>query len=391
MHRIFLIFLVAIAAPLLAQTRAGARVPVVVFEVVLGIVIGPHVLGFIADDEFLSVMRTAGMVTVMFMAGMEMDFAQIRGRPLTLALIGWTGSVVIATVAVGALHVMPGVLVPMMVVIALTTTGLGSLLPILRDGGQLETQLGRMLLAAGTVGEVGPIVAASLVLSNRFSTWQELALLAAFLALVGFAAAVGTGLRPPKVIALLSRTLHASTQLPVRLALFLLASLIVISEFLGFEAVFGAFAAGMILGIATRGPEGEQFRTKIDAVCFGWFAPFFFVGTGVAFDVATLTRSVPTMLLLPVFLLLFVLLRGLPVILYRRELGKPERGPFALYSAVASLSLVVVIANVGLKSQHMSPDVAQALIGAALLSLLLYPTLARMLLPRPAAAPPVVD
>lgn len=381
-HPIFVIFVVAVAAPLLAQTRLGSRVPVVVIEVLLGVLIGPHVLQLIENDAFLATMRSVGMSAVMFMAGMEIDFNRIKGKPLSLAARGWLSSVVLAVLVVAVLHVIPDVKAPMMVVIALTTTGLGTLLPILRDSGQLKAPFGRMLLAAGTLGEVGPIVAVSLALSSRYSTWQEFLFLLVFLGLVGLAAAVGVGARPPKVIALLSRTMHASTQLPVRLSLMILGGLVLIANEFGFEAVFGAFAAGMIVGLATRGPDGEAFRLKIDAVCFGWFAPFFYVGTGIAFDIGALTRDLPTMLLLPSFLVLFLLVRGLPVLLYRRELAKPELLPFALSMSVTSLGLVVVITHVGLQTNHMSPDIARALVGAALLSLLVYPTLSRILLSR---------
>ncbi len=381
-HPIFVILVVAVVAPLLAQTRAGARVPVVVFEVLFGILIGPHVLRVIEYDVFTSSMRTIGMAVVLFMAGMEIDFQRIRGRPLSLAMQGWFASVLLAFMVVAALHAIPGVQAPMMVVIALTTTGLGTLLPILRDGGQLEQPFGRMLLAGGTLGEVAPIVAVSLALSDRYSTWQEFLFLVAFLGLVALAAAVGVGARPPKVLAVLSRTMHASTQLPVRVALVMLATWVVIAEEFGFEAVFGAFAAGMVVGLATRGPDGEPFRAKIDALGFGWFAPFFYVGTGVAFDVGALARDVTTMLLLPAFLLLFLLVRGLPVYLYRRDLARHEQLPFALCSGVTSLGLVVVITHVGLQSKHMNPDIAQALVGAAMLSLMVYPTFARLLLSR---------
>ena len=380
-HPIFVVFLAAVAAPLIAQTRLGSRLPVVVFEVVLGIVIGPHVLKLVADQGFLSFMREVGMVAVMFMAGMEIDFARIRGRPLTLGVAGWLASLAIGALALVLLQPILGLPLPAMLVIALATTGLGTLLPILRDGGLLASPLGAMLLAAGTVGEVGPIVAASLVLSSRFSTWREFALLVAFLGLVALAVALGAGLRPPKLLSLLARTMHASTQLPVRLALLLLATLIFLSQRFGFEAAIGAFAAGMIVGVAARGPDGEDFRKKIDAVCFGWFAPFFFVGTGVAFDVAALGRDLKTMLLVPAFLALFLLARGLPAwLLYRRDLPRSDLAPLALSSAVASLGLVVVITSVGLKSGHLDPDIARALVGAALLSLLVYPTAARALL-----------
>lgn len=379
-HPIFVVFLVAVMAPLIAQTRVGGRVPVVVFEVVLGMLVGPHVLGLVGDDRFLSFMHDVGMVAVLFMAGMEMDFGLIRGRPLQLAAAGWLATLAIGALAIGAINLVGGTVAPLMVVIALATTGLGTLLPILRDGGQLGTPLGRMLLAAGTVGEVAPIVAASLALSTRFASWQEFALLMVFLGLVGLAIAVGGGVRPPKVIALLARTMHQSTQLPVRLSLLLLGALVFLCEGMGFEAAFGAFAAGMIVGVAARGPDGEDFRNKMDAVCFGWFAPFFFVGTGVAFDVGGLVQSGATMLLLPVFLLLFLVARGLPALLYRRDLPRRDIAPFGLCSAVASLGIVVVVTSAGQKSGHMHAETANALVGAALLSLLVYPTAARALM-----------
>jgi Kef-type K+ transport system membrane component KefB len=381
-HPALVVFVAAVAAPLLTELRAGRRIPVVVLEVVLGIIIGPHVLGLVQLEGFVATMLRIGTAAVLFMAGMEIDFEKIRGRPLSLALRGWLISGGVAFLAVLVLHSIRGVEAPWMVTIALTTTGLAALGPILRDGGQLGTYFGRLVLAAGTVGEIGPIVATSLMLSDRYSTWQEFAFLLAFLALVALAAAVGMGARPPKVLAMLSRTMHASTQLPVRLALLLLTALFVLAEEFGFEGILGAFAAGMVVGLATRGKDGEPFRVKIDAVCFGWLTPFFFVGTGVAFDLAALSRDATTMLLTPALLILFLVARGVPTLLYRTDLPRSERPAFTLLTSVSSLGLVVVLVEIGLRAKNMNPDVASALIAAALLSSLVYPTLAGVLLSR---------
>jgi len=390
-HPVFVVLAAAVAAPLLAEMRAARRVPVVVLEVLLGILIGPHVLRLVEFDAFLSVMLIIGTTAVLFMAGMEIDFERIRGRPLSLALRGWAASVGLALLAVVLLHVIPGVHAPMMVTIALTTTALGTLLPILRDGGQFDTTFGRLLLATGMTGEVGPIVAVSLAVSQRYSSWQEFGFLLIFLALVVLASAVGMGARPPKLLALLSRTMHASTQLPVRLALFVLATLVVVAVEFGFEGILGAFAAGMVVGLATRGEEGKAFRGRIDAVCFGWFTPFFFVGTGIKFDLGGLTRDVTTMLLIPALLMLFLVVRGTPVLLYRHDIPKSEQLPFALYASVASLGLVVVLTEIGVRAKVMNPAIAQALMGAALLSSLVFPTLARVLSSRTPRLTPCAD
>jgi Kef-type K+ transport system membrane component KefB len=387
-HPIFWILVAAVVAPLLAEIPLGFNVPTVVIEVVLGIIIGPHVLKLVQFDGFVVTMFTIGMATTLFMAGMELDFNAIKGRPLSLAAGGWSVSVLLGITIVGLLHVIPQVHAPLMVTLALCTTGLGVLVPVFRDSGQLETAFGRLFMAAGTLGEVGPIIGMSLLLSQQYSTWQEVGFLLAFLAIVGIVVVVGMGARPPKVLALLSRHMHRSTQLPVRISLLMLAALLLLAEQFGFESIFGAFAAGMVVGQATRGADGKSLREKIEAVSFGWFYPFFFVGTGIKFDIATLGRDLTTMLLVPAFALLFLVIRGAPVFLYRDSIARAQRLSFALSSAVPSLSIIVVITEIGARTKTITPDVAAALIGAALLAVLLFPTIAGFLLSRIAAPIP---
>jgi len=385
-HPVFWILVAAVLAPLLAEIPVGFKMPVVVLEVVLGIVIGPHVMNLAQYEGFVAVMHTIGMAMTLFMAGMELDFAEIKGQPLFLAIGGWTVSVLLGVSVVGLLHVIPQVHAPQMVTLAICTTGLGVMIPIFRDSSQLGTAFGRLFLAAGTLGELGPIVAMALLLSRQYSTWQESGFLLVFLAIVGVAITVGVAARPPKLLAMLARHMHSSTQLPVRISLLMLGASLLLAESFGFEILLGALAAGMVLGVATRGKEGEPLREKLDAVSFGWFYPFFFVGTGIKFDIAALGRDLTTMLLVPAFVVLFLFVRGMPVLLYRSHIPAAQRLPFALSSAVPSLSIIVVITEIGVKLRSMNPDVAAALVGAALLSVLLFPTIAGALLTRGAPA-----
>ncbi len=381
-HPVFWVLFAAVVAPLLPALPMRLKIPVVVLEVLLGILFGPHALGFVEFDGFIAMMFPYAMATTLFMAGMELDFQKIRGRPLGLALGGWAVSLLVGVAAVGLLHVIPKVDAPFMVVLVLCTTGLGVLIAVFRDGGQLETPFGRLCLAAGTIGEIGPVVAMSLLLSRQYSTWQEFGFLLAFLLIVGIAIAVGMGARPPALLAFLGRQMHASSQLPVRLSFLLLAAMFVLAEKFGFESIFGAFAAGLVIGQITRGEDGDPLRHKIDAVSFGWFYPFFFVGTGIKFNIAALGHDLATMLLVPTFLALFLLIRGAPVMLYRNDIEKVQRLPFPLSLAVPSLSIIVVITEIGERARVMNPDVAAALVGAALLSVMVFPTLASALLSR---------
>lgn len=376
------IMLAAVLAPLLAELPMAWRLPAVVLEILFGIAIGPHGLDLVRFEGFTASMFGLGMAATLFMAGMELDFKHLSGHPLWLALRGWGASMLLGLCAGLLLMMTPLAHAPGVVMLALSTTALGTLLPILRDAGQLHTTFGRLFLAAGTVGEVGPIVAMSLAMSQQYSSWQEAGFLVLFLGVVFAMVAVGMGWREPRLVSLLSRSLHASSQLPVRIALLVLAGYFVLSEAFGFENVLGAFAAGMVVGSATRGHEGKAVRNKIDAVFFGWFMPFFFVGTGVKFQLHALTQDLTTALLVPAFVLAMLAVRGLPVLLYGAHLARGERLPFALLSAVASLSLVVVITDIGVHTHHLGAAVAAALVGAAVLSVLVFPAVAGVLLAR---------
>lgn len=383
-HPVFWILAAAVLAPLLAEIPIGLRVPVVVLEVVLGVVLGPHILNLVQFDGFVDTMFTFGMAATLFMGGMELDFEDLSGRPMFLALGGWALSVLLGATVVGFFHLIPDVRTPLMVILALCTTGLGVLTPSLRDNGHLKTTFGRFVLAAGTLGEVGPVVAMSLLLSQRYSTWVEAAFLLVFLAIIAIAFAVGVGARPPKVLEMLGRHMNQSTQLPVRLSLLLVATLLLLAQKFGFESFSGAFASGMIIGAATRGARRGALREKMETLLFSWFYPFFFVGTGIKFDLGALGRDPIMLLLVPVFAALFLLIRGAPVLLYRGQLDRAQRLPFMLSLAIPSLTIIVVITDIGVRTKTMNPEVAAAMIGAAMLSVLVFPTMANALLPRPA-------
>jgi len=380
-HPVFVVLAIAVVASLLAEIRFGIlRVPVVVWEMLLGILIGPQVLGLVKGGGLLQWLGdTLGLAALFFMAGLDLDLQKVKGRPLSLALRGWVLSLGLALGATVLLHSLPFLRAPMMVALVLTTTAMGTFLPILKDAGHLDTRFGTYVLAAGAVGEFAPVVVVSLVLTHEYGAWQEVALMLAFAAVAFGAALIALGLRPPKVLALLDRSMNSSTQLPIATSMLLLVSFDLLSRRVGLEAVLGSFAAGMVVGLASQGEPGKLFRQKIEALCFGFFVPFFFVVSGINLDLGALLHTTTSMLLVPLFLLLFLVVRGAPVFLYSNEMPKYQRLPFALYSATA-LPMVVAITNVGVQTGHLRTDLAAALVGAALMSVLLFPALAGALM-----------
>jgi Kef-type K+ transport system membrane component KefB len=374
-----LVLLAAAVAPILAAAAgravSGVVVPVVVVELVLGALIGPDGLGLADADDILTFLGELGLGFLFFFAGYEIEFDRIRGAPLRLAAVGWAITLALAYTLAGALAAAGVVLSGLLVGSAMTTTALGTLIPVLRDSGQLETNFGRYVLGAGAVGEFGPVLIVTLLLGTQSDTGTQVLLLIAFTAAAVLAAALSAG-AVGRSWQFIESNMETSGQVPVRLTVLLLFGLVVMASELGLDVILGAFAAGAILRLLLRGREVERFESKLDAVGFGLLIPFFFVTSGMALDLSALVGSVRALIELPVFLVLFLVVRGLPaLLLYRRVLDADGRWALALFSGT-QLPLVVAITTIGVDTGNMRVSTAAALVGAGVLSVLIYPSLA---------------
>ena len=258
----------------------------------LGALIGPDGLGLAEVDDILEFLGQLGLGFLFFFAGYEIDFERIRGTPLRLAVLGWLITLALAYGLAGLLAAAGVVLSGLLVGSALTTTALGTLLPVLRDEGELETNLGRYVLGAGAVGEFGPVLIVTLLLSTQSDTANQLLLLTAFTLLAVLAAAVSVG-AVGRGWRFIESQMETSGQVPVRLTVLLLFGLVVMAAELGLDVILGAFAAGAILRLLLRGREVERFESKLDAVGFGLLIPFFFVTSGMTLDLSALVEQRP--------------------------------------------------------------------------------------------------
>jgi Kef-type K+ transport system membrane component KefB len=254
---------------------------------------------------------------------------------------------------------------------ALATTAIGTLIPILRDNRDLKTPFGTNLLGAGAVGEFGPILLITLVLSTT-QPQKEALILVAFVVLAVALAMLSVRLATPGWT-LLERTLESSSQLAVRLAVVLIFGLVAIASDLGLDILLGGFVAGMITRMALKGREVEVFESKLTGLGFGFLIPFFFVTSGINFDLTALVSSSGALLKLPLFLLLFLVVRGAPaLLLYRGVMGLRDRIALAFFCAT-QLPLVVAITTIAVDEGNMRASTSAALVGAAIISTLVYP------------------
>jgi len=376
----------SVAAPLIGELTRRFGLSIVVLELALGVAIGPQGLGWAAVEGSVPTVASIGMVLLFFLAGMEIELGAVRGRPIKIALAGWVACVA-GSFAMALVANRLGMFSAWVVVgIALSTTALGVLVPVLRDAGTLDSTIGRHALAVGAVGELGPILLMSFLLSRQHDTGLQSVLVMGFLAIVLVVAwALVRGVADPPVLRLLRRTMTQASQLPVRVAILLLASLVVTAEYLGIDFALGALAAGMLVNLATHDMRSDLLHQKLDAIGFGFLVPVFFITSGMKLDVASVFGSIHG-LLLTATLLAALLAARLPVMLLAgRFFSARESVALGLYGAT-TLSLIVAITDIAAKDGVMLPGEAGPLVIAGVLSVVLFPIAASGLLGTRAAS-----
>ena len=378
LNSLLVIAAIAAATPLLVGLL---RLPVaeVVLMLGFGIIFGPEVLGWIQLDEAIDLLAELGLAFLFFAAGLELEKHAIQGRSGKLALAGWLVSAALAMVAAGILDV-AGIIDDFLgVAICLTSTALGTLLPILRDKGLLKTPFGTYFMGAGAIGEFGPVLAISLLLTTKSFGMAVLSVVL----FGGFAllfAKIPAWVRTDRLVSVIERGQETSAQTAVRLTALLLVALLAVAEGFGLDVVLGAFIAGII--IKQLAPAGEEavLQKKVEAIAFGVFIPIFFIVSGARLDIDSIIAN-PSLLL--IFFVLLLLVRGVPqFFLYRRAIPQTKtRAGYSLYVATA-LPIIVAVTSVELGAGVMSSGVAAALVGAGALSVLVFPLIAQALVPR---------
>ncbi|MFJ3879578.1 cation:proton antiporter [Streptomyces sp. NPDC090077] len=376
---LILIMAVAVLAPLLAYVTARwLSVPLVIFEIVLGILIGPDVLGWAHTGEVIDVLSQLGLAMLIFLAGYEIRFDEIRGDTLSRSVWAWLAALALGLGAGLLLAHGGGFDKGVYIGTALTSTALGAILPMLRDSGDLGGRFGTVTMAMGSVGEFGPIIAMALLLSGRAPA-RSAAVLIAFAVLSAAAVFWAMRPKPPWFAEVIAKTLHSSAQFAVRLVALMLVAMLGLAQAMGLDVLLGAFAAGVITRLVLHGAapdSSEAVLSKVEAIGFGFLVPLFFVVTGIQFDLEALLAGGRELLLLPLFLLLFLLVRGLPIwLLAPRDLGRRDRGALVLFGATA-LPLVVAITTLGVEDGQLDAGEAAALVGAGMVSVLIFPLLA---------------
>jgi Kef-type K+ transport system membrane component KefB len=358
---------VAALAPMLVALLPGPRIPQVVVLLAGGVLIGPEVLAW-AERPEIDLLANVGLGFLFLLAGYELDLHLFQERPGRLAVAAWLVTAAVAAALVGALAAAGFVHAFIPVALGLTTTTLGTLLPILRDNDMLAGRFGRYLLAAGAVGELFPIFAIAVFLgaSNKFVALGSLAAVGLLAVVLSQAPRLVRGNRLGRI---LREGEGTTAQTTLRWTVLLLLLLLVIAEDFGLDVVLGAFMAGIVLRRWAPG-DVHALDGKLDAIGYGFFIPLFFVASGMGLDIRSIAEAPAR---LGVFFVLLLVVRGVPaLVLYRRDLPAAQRAQMMLLTATA-LPLLVALAEIGLRNGTMLRENAAALVGAGALSVLVFP------------------
>ena len=380
---LFLVAALAFCAPLLVLAAPRLRIPSAVVEILAGVVIGPSLLGWVHLDLPIRVLSMLGLAFLLLLAGLEIDFDRLRGRPLQLAAMGLLASIVIALAVGFAIGATGLVRAPLFLAIVLLATSLGLVVPVLQDARESSTRFGQRVIAGASMADFAAIIFLSLVFSAQASSPASRAIL-----LIGFAASAAllaiTILRTER-LSWLSRVFvrlqDTTAQIRVRGSVLLLIGLVALAARFGVELLLASFMAGVVLTLVDRDREmtHPNFRLKLDAIGFGFLIPVFFIASGVSLDFRSLLDTPLTAAKIPLFLLALLAVRGLPAVLYLRSLGRRQAIAAGLLQAT-SLPFIVAATQIGLALRLLLPSTAVALVAAGVASVLFFPPAALALL-----------
>ncbi len=381
---LFVVAVVAFAAPVVARIVPRRLVPPVVLEVLIGFAVGPQGLGLVSATGGVYVLYLLGFGFLLFLAGQEVEVERFRGPTFRLAGASFAVSVAVAFPVAALLRLISSGADLTLLALALTASTLGVIVPVLRDAGEIDTDFGQLVVMAGSVGEFGALILLTILFSAQPEPTYVQVLYVVALAAAAILGAIGLRRvwQSRWLRRLLLATDQSTAQLRVRGGFVVLLAFAGLAHKFGVDTLLGAFVGGIVLRVADRDdrPTQARYQGKLHAIGYGFLVPVFFIVTGVKFDLKSLFASPSSLALLPALIAALLVARAAPALLYRRRTGSRPAVAAGLLQAT-TLTFPVVVAEVGRSLGLMTEATAAALVGAAVVSVLLFPAAAAALRP----------
>ncbi|EEU30914.1 TrkA C-terminal domain protein [Limosilactobacillus coleohominis 101-4-CHN] len=369
----FLVMLAALLIPILMARFKISGVPTAVAEIVMGILIGKSCFNIVQVTSDLTQLSSLGVIILMFLSGMEIDFdlfrpgnnnEEQRWSPVKLAGMAFVGTLINAFV-LGLILRMTGLFDNVFLsVILFSTIALGVVIATLKEKEILSRPMGQTILLTAVLGEVVPMFALTVYASvnggNGSRIWLIVLLLLAAIFLLR---------RFKQPYNWFTKVTKSTTHLDIRLAFFLIFTLVIIAETVGAENILGAFLAGMVMKLLE---PSEATRDKLTSIGYGFFIPIFFIMTGVRLNLRTLLSNAQALLLIPILVLCFILAKFWAFPVYRLRFGR--RNSFAGgFLTVTTITLVLPSLQVARNLHTITATQSDAFILAAVIVCIVAP------------------
>ncbi|MBH8607670.1 monovalent cation:proton antiporter family protein [Thermoactinomyces sp. CICC 10521] len=386
-HSLISLMIVVIAAfivPIVLHRLKWNFIPVVVAEIVVGLVLGKSGFSIINQDNWLELLSMLGIIYLMFLSGLEIDFNMIfqsrkkeKGAPNPLA-IGFISFLSIMLLAFGlsiSFYVFGLVKAPFFMTLIISTISLSVTLPVIKDKGIARNTLGQSILVTAVIADFLTMILLAVYVSLRSpSGFKSILLLMSLFVIFFVVYRLIHTLKPANLTEKISKeTISIGTRGVFALILFFVA----LSETVGAENILGAFLAGMIVSLLS--PK-KSFVNQLTAFGFGFLIPIFFVMVGAKLDLISLIKDPKALITFPLLLLSFYLSKVLVVFIFRRWFDwRSSIGSGFLLTS--TLSLVIAGAAVGMDLQIITNTMNTALVLAAVVTAILSPILFQRIIP----------
>ena len=405
---LLLVAALAFLVPLIAARFKKFPIPVVVGEILIGVVIGKSGLNLVGYDSTLQFLAEFGFAYLMFLAGMEVDIDLLRTpkngkngngafaqkpptNPVLLAVVILGLTFVLALLVAVCLTQAGFITQPWLMSLVLSTTSLGLIVPVLKERKLTTTPFGQALLMTALIADFVTMFLITIV-AGWLSQGLTFKLFLGLLLIGVFVMALRMGrwfFGIAQVQETFEQLRHTTSQVAVRGSLALMLAFVAISESLGTEVILGAFLAGVLLALLNpRDDSTGELREKLEALGFGFFIPIFFILVGVRFDLLALVASPQGMALAPLLIVSAFLIKIIASLPFRAV--APWRDTFAAGFLMSSrLSLIIAAAEIGLRLGLFGQTIHSAIICVALVTCVGGPLGFNLLAPAPAKKEPV--
>lgn len=384
---LLIVIIAAFLTPLVLHRLKLNIIPVVVAEIIVGLIIGKSGFDIVQSDEWLEILSTLGFIFLMFLSGLEIDFNAFKIKkknnnkgeqepnPLVISIIIFTG-ILLLSYGLSYLFVLAGFIDSVMLMtIIISTISLGVVVPTLKEENLMKTMIGQIILLVAVIADLVTMILLAVFVSIKDSgsgnTWLLLILFAAGVLLYF----VGRKFQKGQWLENLSK---GTVQIGTRAVFTLIIFLVALSETVGAENILGAFLAGTLVSLLA---PSKELVSKLDSFGYGFLIPVFFVMIGVELNIWALFSDPQLLLLIPLLLIALLISKILPVWILKKWYST-KMVVASSFILTATLSLVIAAATIGEDMGILSSELGGTLILVAVISSIITPAVFKKIFPK---------